>query len=198
MNILQHNPMSFFVSLLYSSTSNFVLTLTKRNTEEWFSSFNSVSISISFNDLLNLFHRIWTRWKNEENRDLRLRVCNNWSQDIQEGWFWVHINILFTFRENVSDKSRKGHCYTIWTQTPKYKQFFKGSSIKLFPFQWKFNLFWLKFIVPIFESGWRIFLHILCKCFELLKLCESLNHVPWNIRQPVKCVLSSWSRDTFN
>ena len=53
----------------------------------------------------------------------------------------------------------------------------------------------MELIVPVLESSWGVFLHVLSKDFELLELGECLNHVPSSIREPVESILDTWFWD---
>jgi hypothetical protein len=64
--------MTFLVTLLNPSPSHFVLSLAQRNAEERLSSLNSVSVPVSFDDLLHLLDRVRTGGKDEEDWNLRL------------------------------------------------------------------------------------------------------------------------------
>ena len=55
MNILKHDPMSFFISLLDPTLSNFILTLTEGNVEEGFTRLNSETISFLLDNLFYFF-----------------------------------------------------------------------------------------------------------------------------------------------
>jgi len=50
--------MSLFVAFFDPSAGDFVLALAQRDAEERFAGLDSVSIPVSFYDLLDLFHRV--------------------------------------------------------------------------------------------------------------------------------------------
>jgi len=54
MDVLEHDPMTLFVTLFNSSFCDLVLALTQRYVEEGFAGFNSESISFFFNNFFDL------------------------------------------------------------------------------------------------------------------------------------------------
>jgi len=52
-DILKHYPVTLFVSFLNSAPGNFILTLSKGDTEEGFTGLNAISISVSLDKLFN-------------------------------------------------------------------------------------------------------------------------------------------------
>lgn len=117
MDVLQHDPVTFFISLLDSSACDFVLALTQWDAEEGLSCLDSVSISIFLDNLLDLFDWIGTWRQDEEDRNLGLWVSNDWAQNVEEGRFRVHFDVLLSFGKDVPDKTSQGHCDTIRSKT---------------------------------------------------------------------------------
>ena len=76
MNILQHDPMPFFVPLLDPSLGDLVLALAEGDVEERFAWLDSEAISLFLDDLFHLFDGIGTWGQDEEDRDLWFRVVD--------------------------------------------------------------------------------------------------------------------------
>ena len=72
MDVLQHDPVAFFVAFLDPSPSYFILTLSERNAKERFAGLDSIFFPFSFDQFFNLLDGIGAGRQDEEDGNLWL------------------------------------------------------------------------------------------------------------------------------
>jgi hypothetical protein len=181
LNVLEEDPVTFFVSELEFVQSDDILTVTESDSVELLEDVNVVGLSKS----LDFKDGVGTRGKDEVNRSDGSGVIIYRLQDLSLRQFLITLGIVLTVRKSSLNEVSESSGHPIGSEASDNKQFLERLTIKFSPVERKSIIFRSNLIVPLLELLGSILLNVGSKVLEAFKLNEFLHTEPSGIGHPV-------------
>mmetsp|Transcript_4517 Transcript_4517/g.13056 ORF Transcript_4517/g.13056 Transcript_4517/m.13056 type:complete len:563 (-) Transcript_4517:3771-5459(-) len=191
-DVLQHDPMAFFVAELQLLHGDDVLALPHRDIV-------IVRVRLQQDHLspkrLHLFDRVRAGRQDEEERGDIRRVFVRREEHLVERQGAITVHVFPPVRQRLRDPLRKCGGHAVRAQATDHEQFQEVGLVQPFPLQRQFALLGRHLIEPLFEAVRGVFLHVRREPVELVKLDQLLNHAPCVVREPIaERILRVWRR----
>lgn len=180
MDILQHDPMSFFVTNLQFGMGNWLNTLSQRN---WMKSLCWVH-SAWFSKVLYVQYWVSTWWKDEVDESCWCGVVVGRCQNLEETGCWIAVHEVITVWKCLSAVVIKCDSLSIGSEYSDNEELLELLLFQHFPVEWQFDVFWLQLIIPILESGWCTSYDVASKVLESFDFNEFLHALPGTVWEP--------------
>jgi len=181
MHVLEHNPLSFFVSHIEELVGNNILTLSKGDLGKLFGGVESVVDSKS----LNILNGVGSRRKDEVDRSGRGRVSVRGEENFFSRAGGITLNEFLTVRESLGDEVTESDSNTIGSEASSDKHLLERQRFESLPVKRKFLDLRGKIVVPVLESTRSFLLKVSGELLESVKFDQTLDAVPGGLRKPL-------------
>ena len=181
MDILKHDPLTFFVCKIKFLWCHDILSLTKRNKMKLLDRVDSNRASKSF-DILD---RVSTWWQNEVDWSCVSGITVGTLEHLDRAACRVTVYESIAIRQGDSNEIVEGDIASIWSQASYDKELLEWHWVKRSPIKRKSLCLWVLVIVPIFESFWCVLGKILGKALKAFDFDKLLDCIPICVWQPL-------------
>lgn len=147
LNVLEEDPVTFFVSYCEFFQSDDILTVTKSDSVELLVNVNIVGLG----EFLDFEDGVGTRGKDEVNRSNGCGVIINRLQDLSLRQFLIALSIVLTIRKSSLNEVSESSSHPIRSEASDNEQFLERLTIKSSPIERKSIIFRSNLVVPLLE-----------------------------------------------
>jgi len=180
LNVLEEDPVTFFVSELEFVQGNNILTITEGDGVKLLVDVNTIRLG----ELLYLKDGICTGREDEVNRSDGCGVIIDRLQDLRLRELLIALSVVLTVRKSSFNEVSESSCHSIGSEAADNEQFLEWLTIELSPVERKSVILRSDFIVPFLELLRSILLDVGSEVLEAFKLNEFLHTEPSGIRHP--------------